>query len=105
MPAWVFPYPQEPIDPALILQDRVIIKYIMWNYSGIIRTGKRLERARSDLEYLHHRIDKFYQKSELSNAIIDLRDSVLTAMMVVYGALRNKTSRGAHFVRDDEKTG
>lgn len=105
VPSWVFPHPQDPIDPALIWQDRVIIKYIMWNYSGIIRTPRRLERARSDLEYLRHRIDKFYQKTELSNAIIDLRDSVMTALLVVNAALRNKTSRGAHFVRDDEKAG
>ncbi len=101
---WVFPYPQEPIDPALVWQDRVTIKYIMWNYSGIIRTSRRLERARSDLEYLRHRIDKFYQKTELSNAIIDLRDSVMTAILVVNAALRNKTSRGAHFLRPDEST-
>lgn len=102
VPPWVFPYPQDPIDPALIWQDRVIIKYIMWNYSGIIRTTKRLERARSDLEYFRHRIDQFYRKTELSNDIIDLRDSVLTALLVVYGALRNKASRGAHYLREDE---
>ncbi len=102
VPSWVFPYPQDPIDPALIWQDRVIIKYIMWNYSGIIRTSKRLERARSDLEYLRHRIDQFYRKTELNNAIIDLRDSVLTALLVVYGALQNKTSHGAHFLKDNE---
>jgi L-aspartate oxidase len=102
VPSWVFPHPQDPIDPALIWQDRVIIKYIMWNYSGIIRTPRRLERARSDLDYLRHRIDRFYRKTELSNVIIDLRDSVMTAILVVDAALRNKTSRGAHFVRENE---
>jgi len=102
VPPWMFPFPQDPIDPALIWQDRVTIKYIMWNYSGIIRTAKRLERARSDLEYLRHRIDRFYQKTELNNAIIDLRDSVMTALLVVNAALRNKVSRGAHFLREDE---
>jgi L-aspartate oxidase len=34
----------------------------MWNYAGIIRTTKRLERARADLEYLQHRIDKFIKR-------------------------------------------
>lgn len=105
VPSWVFPHPQDPIDPALIWQDRVTIKYIMWNYSGIIRTPKRLERARSDLDYLRHRIDKFYQKTELSNTIIDLRDSVQTALLVVNAALRNRVSRGAHFLRDEQGGG
>lgn len=100
IPGWKYPYPQEKIDPALVWQDLVTIRYIMWNYSGIIRTTKRLERARSDLEYLRHRIIKFYQKTEITNHIIDLRDSVQTALLVVSAALRNKISRGAHYIDD-----
>ena len=78
----------------------VSIRYTMWNYSGIIRTTKRLERARSDLNYLRHRIIKFYQKTEITNSIIDLRDCVQTALLVVDAALRNKTSHGAHYIED-----
>lgn len=99
---WKYPYPQEELDPALVLQDRVTIKYIMWNYSGIIRTVKRLERAISDLNYLLHRIIKFYQKTEMTNSIVNLKDSVQTALLVVNAALRNKKSRGAHYIRDNE---
>jgi L-aspartate oxidase len=99
-PAWKYPLPQEKLDPALVWQDMVTIRYTMWNYSGIIRTVKRLERARSDLEYLRHRIIKFYRKTEITNSIIDLRDCVQTALLVVDAALRNKTSRGAHYIED-----
>ena len=99
-PAWKYPYPQEKLDPALVWQDLVTIRYTMWNYSGIIRTTKRLERARSDLDYLRHRIIKFYRKTEITNNIIDLRDCVQTALLVVDAALRNKTSRGAHYIED-----
>jgi L-aspartate oxidase len=95
---WKYPYPQERLDPALVWQDLVTIRYTMWNYSGIIRTGKRLERARSDLDYLRYRIIKFYQKTEINNSIINLRDSVQTAVIVVDSALRNKVSRGAHYI-------
>jgi L-aspartate oxidase len=102
VPEWKYPYPQEELDPALVWQDRVTTKYIMWNYSGIIRTKKRLERARSDLEYLRHRIIKFYQKTEMANSIINLRDSVETALLVVRAALQNRTSRGAHFIKSYE---
>ena len=97
VPEWKYPSPQEELDPALVWQDSVTIKYIMWNYSGIIRTQKRLDRAKSDLQYLHHRIIKFYQKNEITDSIINLRDSVQTALLVVQAALRNKVSRGAHY--------
>jgi L-aspartate oxidase len=99
-PEWKYPYPQEKLDPALVWQDLVTIRYIMWNYSGLIRTIKRLERAHSDLDYLRHRIIKFYQKTEITNSIIDLRDSVQTALIVVDAAWRNKVSRGAHYINN-----
>ncbi|HLP62651.1 MAG TPA: L-aspartate oxidase [Candidatus Deferrimicrobium sp.] len=100
IPDWKYPYPQEKLDPALVWQDLVTIRYIMWNYSGIIRTTKRLERARSDLDYLRNQITKFYQKTEIKKSIIDLRDSVQAALIVVNAALRNKVSRGAHYISD-----
>lgn len=102
VPEWKYPHPQEKLDPALVWQDQVTIKYIMWNYSGIVRTGKRLERARSDLDYLRYRIIKFYQKTEINNKIIGLRDSVQTALLVVTAALRNKNSKGAHYIIESE---
>ncbi|MCP4216701.1 MAG: L-aspartate oxidase [bacterium] len=100
IPEWQYPYPQDKLDPALVWQDLVTIRYIMWNYSGIIRTTRRLTRARSDLEYLRHRIIKFYRRTEITSSIIDLRDCVQTAILVVDSALRNKESRGAHFMND-----
>ena len=102
VPPWKYPYPQEKLDPALVWQDLVTIRYIMWNYSGIIRTQKRLERARSDLEYLMHRIIQFYRQTEMDTSIIDLRDSVQTALLVVNAALRNKVSTGAHYITEDK---
>ncbi|UCH97638.1 MAG: FAD-binding protein, partial [Candidatus Aminicenantes bacterium] len=95
---WKYPYPQEKLDPALVWQDLVTIRYIMWNYSGLIRTHKRLERARSDLDYLRYRIIKFYRSTEINNSIINLRDSVQTALLVVNAARHNKISRGAHYI-------
>lgn len=102
VPAWKYPYPQDKLDPALVWQDLVTIKTIMWNYNGIIRTVKRMERAKADLEYLKHRIEKFYKASEIGNRIITLRDSVQAALLIVEAALRNRVSRGAHFIKADE---
>jgi L-aspartate oxidase len=80
----------------------VTIKTIMWNYNGIIRTVKRMERAKADLEYLKHRIEKFCQQSEIGNRIITLRDSEQAVLLIVEAALRNRVSRGAHFIKADE---
>jgi len=102
VPVWKYPYPQEKLDPALVWQDLVTIRYIMWNYSGIIRTHKRLERAKADLGYLKYRIIKFYESTGLNNTIIGLRNSAQTAILVVASALRNRTSRGAHFIKESE---
>ena len=102
VPEWKYPYPQEKLDPALVWQDLVTIKSIMWNYNGIIRTVKRMERAKADLEYLKHRIEKFYQGSEIGNRIVTLRDSVQAALLIVEAALRDRVSRGAHFVKAEE---
>jgi L-aspartate oxidase len=96
-PRWRFPRHQESIDPALVKQDRIMIKYTMWNYSGIIRTEKRLNRAKSDLEYLKHRIEKFYRAARIDKRILDLRDGVQTALLVAHAALLNQESRGAHY--------
>jgi L-aspartate oxidase len=96
---WYHPKKEETVDPALVNQDWLTIRSTMWNYAGIIRTRKRLERAKSDLEYLSHRIEKFYQAARLEPALIGLRHGILVALMITRAALSNPTSRGAHFIK------
>lgn len=96
---WYPPKKEEAVDPALVNQDWLTIRSTMWNYAGIIRTRKRLERAKSDLEYLSHRIEKFYQAARLEPALIGLRHGILVALMITRAALSNPTSRGAHFIK------
>ncbi|MBP6908956.1 MAG: L-aspartate oxidase [Candidatus Saccharicenans sp.] len=95
--AWRYPEKEEPIDPALIYQDWATIRSTMWNYAGIIRTTKRLERARADLEYLQHRIDKFYQEAPMDPQLVDLRHGLLVALLITRAALANPESKGAHY--------
>lgn len=97
---WYYPENEEEIDPALIHQDWATIRSTMWNYAGIIRTGKRLERARADLEYLKHRIDKFYKEAPMDPEIVDLRHGIQVALMITYAALANTRSRGCHYRQD-----
>ncbi len=99
IPPWRFPEREEEVDPALIQQDWVSIKSTMWNYVGIIRTFKRLERAKSDLGYLKNRVDDFYRKARIVPNLINLRNGVRTAFIVAFAAFKNMRSRGAHYIK------
>jgi L-aspartate oxidase len=99
IPPWQFPERTEEVDPALIHQDWVSIKSTMWNYVGIIRTVRRLQRAWADIGYLKNRVDDFYRRAQLVPMVINLRNGVRTARIVAEAALKNNVSRGAHFIR------
>ncbi len=96
---WYYPKREEEIDPALINQDWLTIRSTMWNYAGIIRTQKRLERAKSDLEYLQHRIERFYREARMDAKIVGLKQGIQVALMITHAALANPVSRGAHFIK------
>jgi L-aspartate oxidase len=98
IPDWVYPTPMEEFDPVLIQQDMVSIQSTMWNYAGIIRTVKRLERAQADLNYLSHRIEKFYRQATVSRSIIELRNALVAAQVIVSAAFSNGRSLGCHFI-------
>ena len=99
IPNWEFPSWTQEFDPLLIDQDMKAIQLTMWNYAGIIRTKKGLQRAKSDLNYYYHRIIKFYQSAELNKSIIELRNSAVSASIIVDAALRNQKSLGCHFIK------
>ena len=98
IPDWVYPIHEEEFDPLLIHQDFLTIQSTMWNYAGIIRTQKRLLRALADLNYLSHRIEQFYKQARITREIIELRNAVLTATLIVRAAHSNGISRGCHYV-------
>lgn len=87
------------VDLALVRQDWMSLKSIMWNYVGIVRTEERLERAVLDLNYLKHRIEKFYCNVYLSKDLLELRNGVQAALIVAESAKQNKESKGCHYVK------
>ncbi|MCX6121056.1 MAG: L-aspartate oxidase [Ignavibacteriales bacterium] len=84
-------------DSALINQDMSVIKNIMWNYTGLIRTTERLLRAMRELRHLETEIERFYRAVKLTDDIIGLRNAVRAAIIVTISAWENKTSVGCHY--------
>ena len=90
----------ELVDPALIAQDWLTIRQTMWNYVGLVRTRRRLDRAHQILRELHLEIGRFYAQSELSDALIGLRNGIQTALVVLLAAMEARTSAGCHYLVD-----
>jgi L-aspartate oxidase len=90
-------YEREPADPALISQDWLTIQHTMWNYCGLIRSERRLNRAMRILRELDLEIARFYEKCEVSDSMIGLRNGILTAFLILEAAQQSRESRGCHY--------
>lgn len=90
-------YEREPMDPALVAQDWLTIRQTMWNYVGLVRTRRRLDRAHQILRELHLEIGRFYAKTALNDALISLRNGIQTALVVLLAAIEARESRGCHY--------
>jgi len=75
-----------------------LIRSTMWNYVGLIRSRKRLHRARRILMQLEEEIAEFYSGTQVSRSLIDLRNAVKTALLVVHAASLNPESKGSHYI-------
>ncbi len=93
------------LEPKQLHHDELIVithmweevRRLMWNYVGIVRSNKRLERAQHRLQNILNEVKEYYSQFKMNSDVIELRNIAIVADLSIRCAMKRKESRGIHF--------
>lgn len=100
LPAWDESRVEHPDELVVLQHNWHELRLFMWDYVGIVRTTKRLERALRRITMLQQEIEEYYANFRVSNNLLELRNLVQVAELIVRCAMMRKESRGLHYTLD-----
>jgi L-aspartate oxidase len=104
LPEWDESQVTDADEAVVISHNWAELRRFMWDYVGIVRTTKRLQRAQHRIQLLHEEINEYYTHFHVSSDLLELRNLVLSADLIVQSALSRHESRGLHFSKDYPET-
>ena len=100
LPEWDESRVTESREEIVVAHDWDELRRVMWDYVGIVRSNERLNRAMRRIRLLSHEVDDYYANYKVTNDLLELRNLVLIADLIVRSALARQESRGLHFTQD-----
>jgi L-aspartate oxidase len=104
VPDWDESQVEDADEQVVIAHNWDELRLMMWNYVGIVRTTRRLERALHRIKLLNSEIDEYYAHFRVTRDLLELRNLVVNAELIVRSALMRHESRGLHYSRDFPQT-
>ncbi len=104
VPDWDESQVEDADEQVVIAHNWDELRLMMWNYVGIVRTTRRLERALHRIKLLKGEIDDYYANFRVNRDLLELRNLVVCAELIVRSALVRHESRGLHYSRDFPQT-